>query len=87
MTVSKQMNIYIGYAAGLCSASAFAPQVWNVYKKRSTKGISLATLIIFFIGQLLWITHGVFNGDSAQIGAGIITAIFYSFLLFAKFTY
>ena len=87
MYLDKSTRLVIGYTAALCSAAAFAPQVWDVYKKHNAKFLSLTTLIIFFVGQLLWITYGFCNEDYTVIGSGIINSIFYSYLLFAKCTY
>ena len=84
MDISKNTNSIIGYLAGSCTAFAFIPQVWYVYKYKNTKALSLLTLVIFFIGQLLWITHGYYSGDSAILIFASITAVLYIFLIYAK---
>ena len=60
------------------------PQVWDVYKAKNAKALSLLTLVIFFIGQLLWITHGYYSGDRAVLTFACITAVLYVFLIYAK---
>lgn len=84
MEISKKTNSIIGYLAGSCTAFAFIPQVWDVFKTRNTKALSLLTLVIFFIGQLLWITHGYYGGDDSIMTFAVITAVLYIFLIYAK---
>jgi len=84
MDITKNINSIIGYLAGSCTAFAFIPQVWDVYKYKNTKALSLLTLVIFFIGQLLWITHGYYSGDDAILIFAGITAVLYIFLIYAK---
>ena len=84
MDISKKTNSILGYLAGSCTAFAFIPQVWDVFKTKNTKALSLLTLVIFFIGQLIWITHGFFGGDDAVLIFATITAFLYIFLIYAK---
>lgn len=84
MDIAKNTNSIIGYLAGSCTAFAFIPQVWDVYKAKNAKALSLLTLVIFFIGQLLWITHGYYSGDDTVLTFACITAVLYVFLIYAK---
>ena len=84
MDISKKTNNIIGFIAGSFTAFAFIPQVWDVYKTKNTKALSLLTLIIFFIGQLLWITHGFYGKDDSILVFACITAVLYIFLIYAK---
>lgn len=84
MILDKIMNNYIGYIAGTFTAFAFIPQVYKVFKTKHTKALSFATLVIFFIGQILWITHGVFTKDNSIIIFSTITLILYIMLIYAK---
>jgi MtN3 and saliva related transmembrane protein len=84
MILDKIMNNYIGYIAGTFTAFAFIPQVYKVFKTKHTKALSFATLVIFLIGQILWITHGVFTKDNSIIIFSAITLILYIMLIYAK---
>ena len=79
MDISKKTNSIIGYLAGSCTAFAFIPQVWDVFKTKNTKALSLLTLIIFFIGQLLWITHGFYGYDGSVFIFSTISSFLFCF--------
>ena len=77
----------LGFASGTLTSIAFVPQVYQVYKKNSTKDLSFATLIMFFIGQIGWIIYGNMNPNSFPIKLfGILTAILYVYLIYKKIT-
>ena len=50
----------LGYLAGICTAIVFLPQTIQTIKDRNTRGLSLATYIIYCIGMLSWILYGVY---------------------------
>jgi MtN3 and saliva related transmembrane protein len=77
----------VGYAAGICTTGAFIPQVYQVYKKHSAKGLSMLTLIIFFFGQILWLIYGFLKNDKAVLMPSIISTVLYIYLLYAKVLY
>ena len=84
MVVNKITNSYIGYIAGCFTAFAFIPQVYKVFKTKNTRALSLLTLVILFIGQILWITHGVFIKDNSIVIFSTITLFLYILLIYAK---
>ena len=84
---SKGGGKYIGLIAGVLTTGAFIPQVFKVYRTKSAKGLSLATLVIFFIGQILWFVHGMQIKDASIIIFPFISNILYAYLLYAKLTY
>ena len=77
----------LGYIAGTFTSVAFIPQVYEVYKKQSTKDLSLTTLIMFLIGQFGWILFGMLNKNDFPIELfAIITAVLYIYLIYKKVT-
>ena len=50
---------YIGFFAAFCTTVAFLPQAIKVYKSKSTKDISLYMFLIFTIGGLVSLEHGI----------------------------
>lgn len=80
-------NKILGFIAGTLTAFAFLPQVIKVYKSKETKGLYMTTLIIYFIGQTLWILHGYYQNDDAIVLFAFITAMLYIFLIYAKINF
>lgn len=83
------MNIQknIGYIAGTFTSFAFLPQVYKVFESKSAKGLSMSTLILFFIGQLLWLNHGMYEKDFSVVIFAFLTGILYVYLIYAKLVY
>lgn len=77
----------VGYIAGAFTSLAFLPQVDQVYKTKSIKDISLLSLIIFFLGQIMWIAHGLYVKDYSIFIFAIITGTLYIYLIYAKLKY
>lgn len=79
------MNHFIsitGLLAGVLTTLAFLPQVFKVWKSRSTKDISLLMYITFCAGLALWILYGVFLHSSPLVIAnGITLALALSILI------
>jgi MtN3 and saliva related transmembrane protein len=48
----------LGYAAGILTTVAFVPQLAKTWRSRSAGDLSLATLMVFTIGVLLWLVYG-----------------------------
>ena len=54
---------------------------------KNTKALFLVTIILFFIGQILWAYHGKFSNDFAVLIFACITGILYIYLIYAKLKY
>ncbi len=74
----------MGFIAGICTTSAFLPQVVKMFRTRKTEDISLFMYIIMTTGILLWIIYGSLNGDIPLVLANGITFIFASSILVLK---
>jgi len=61
-----------GYAAGILTTVAFLPQVIKTYASRSARDISLSMYVIFTIGILLWLTHGLLAGSGPVVAANSV---------------
>ena len=77
----------MGFIAGICTTSAFLPQVVKIFRTRKTEDISLFMYIILTTGILLWIIYGSLNGDIPLVLANGITFIFASSILVLKLRY
>lgn len=48
-----------GFLAGFLTTAAFVPQVLHAWQTRSTRDLSLLTIVAFTLGVLLWVVYGV----------------------------
>ena len=74
----------LGLVAGALTTLSFAPQVAKAWRTRSTTDLSLAMLITFLAGILLWLAYGVVKGDLAIIAANGATAVLIALILSVK---
>jgi MtN3 and saliva related transmembrane protein len=79
--------ILVGYIAGTLTTISFVPQVIKAWKMRETRDISLAMLVLFGIGILLWTLYGIWIGSLPIIAANLITFVLIIVLLFMKIQY
>jgi MtN3 and saliva related transmembrane protein len=75
---------YAGYAAALCTTSAYVPQVLRVWRTRSTKDISLKMFFVLVTGLALWLVYGFWRGEVPLIIANGITLVLASIILYFK---
>ena len=85
--MNKSYVKYVGVLAGSCTTLAFIPQVYDIYKTKDTHSLSLLTIIIFTLGQVLWSTYGYLKKDNSVFYFAIFTLILYLYILYAKLTY
>ena len=67
------MSDLIGMIAGTLTTIAFVPQVWRVWKTRSTKDISLSMYLVFTAGVVFWLAYGLMLGAWPIIVANVVT--------------
>ncbi len=63
----------IGTAAAALTTAAFVPQVWQIWRTRSAKDISLPMYLMFTTGLVCWLGYGVLLGAWPIIIANVIT--------------
>jgi len=49
----------IGSSAAILTTTSFIPQVWQIWRTRHTKDISLGMYIAFTTGVALWLVYGI----------------------------
>jgi MtN3 and saliva related transmembrane protein len=76
-----------GYLAGTLTTLSFVPQVLRTWKLRETKDFSLAMLLLFAAGMLLWTAYGIGINSLPVIAANVITFGLVLFLLGMKIRY
>ncbi|WP_147707269.1 SemiSWEET transporter [Microvirga massiliensis] len=75
---------YAGYAAALCTTSAYVPQVLRVWRTRSTQDISLRMFLVLVTGLSLWLVYGLWKGEIPLIAANSVTLMLASTILYFK---
>lgn len=76
-----------GYIAGTLTTVSFIPQVIRAWKLKETRDISLAMLLLFAAGILLWTLYGFLVGSLPVIAANTITFLLVIVLLAMKVRY
>jgi MtN3 and saliva related transmembrane protein len=79
--------VIVGYIAGTLTTLSFVPQVIRAWKLKETRDLSLAMLILFALGVLLWTLYGVWTGSFPIIAANIVTFVLILVLLWMKIRY
>jgi MtN3 and saliva related transmembrane protein len=79
--------VLVGYIAGTLTTVSFVPQVIKAWRMRETRDLSLAMLVLFGIGILLWTLYGFWTGSLPIIAANMITFVLVLMLLFLKIRY
>jgi MtN3 and saliva related transmembrane protein len=67
------MSDLLGMIAGILTTIAFVPQVWRVWKTRSTRDISLGMYLVFTTGVVFWLAYGLILGAWPIIAANAVT--------------
>jgi len=79
-----QVAELIGSLAAILTTTAFIPQVWQVWRTRHTKDISLAMYAFFTTGVALWLAYGVLLASWPIIIANCITLLLAGSVLILK---
>jgi MtN3 and saliva related transmembrane protein len=77
----------IGLLAGTLTTASFFPQLYQAWKSRSTKDISLVMYLAFCSGILLWLIYGLMIGSLPVILANAVTLVFTIMILILKLKY
>jgi MtN3 and saliva related transmembrane protein len=79
--------VIVGYIAGALTTLSFVPQVIKAWKMKETRDLSLAMLVLFAAGVLLWTLYGLSLNSLPIIVANVITFVLILVLLFLKIRY
>jgi len=77
----------IGLVAAVLTTSAFLPQVYKTWKTKDVSALSMPTLLLFFMGIILWFIYGIYINSLSLIIANGITIGSYALLIFFKLKY
>ena len=79
-----QSDELIGSLAATLTTVSFIPQVWQIWRTRHTKDISLAMYGTFSFGVALWLCYGILLGAWPIIIANSITLLLSGAVLIMK---
>ncbi len=65
----------IGIIAALLTTFGFVPQIRKMYRSKSSKDVSLGTLIQFCVGTGLWTIYGIYIKDLIVVIANVVSFI------------
>jgi MtN3 and saliva related transmembrane protein len=77
----------IGTAAAVVTTSAFFAQIAKLWKTRSSKDLSVATLLQLSLGALLWTAYGVHLRDPIIAAPNLVTLVTLVITLILYFRY
>jgi MtN3 and saliva related transmembrane protein len=77
----------IGSLAGFLTTAAFVPQVVKTWRSKSAEDLSLATLVTFTTGVVLWLIYGIGLRSLPMICANTVTFALNLLLLGMKWRY
>ncbi|OLN31059.1 hypothetical protein DVDV_0181 [Desulfovibrio sp. DV] len=78
---------WVGFAAGLCTTAAFAPQVFKTLRSRSVGDISLGMYALMVVGIALWLIHGLAVGSAPVVAANAVSLVLVGLMLAMKLRY
>lgn len=77
----------LGILAGCMSCFTFIPQVYQTWKTKATKDISLPTFVIAATSCALWLAYGIFNNLFAVIFTNVVVGISTLIMIYLKLRY
>ena len=77
----------MGYAAGVCTTSAFLPQAIKIVKTKHTQDISLGMYSVLTTGVVLWCVYALINRDWPLALANGVTLVLAGWILLLKIRY
>jgi MtN3 and saliva related transmembrane protein len=77
----------LGIVAGCMSCFTFIPQVYQTWKTKATKDISLPTFMIAAVSSILWLIYGIFNHLFPVIFTNVVVGSSTFVMIYLKLKY
>ena len=81
------LSIIVAILAPIINSIQLIPQLYKTYTTKSVKDLSLYSLLLILLTNLLWLLHGYFIINISLIVAGIFSMIINVALLTLYFLY
>ena len=78
---------WIGSTAAVCTTISFLPQLIRVWRRKSSRDISLLMFLLFSFGLACWLVYGIGIGSGPITAANAITLILALAILGLKLRY
>ncbi len=66
---------HLGFAAAVCTTSAFVPQVLLVWRQRGAPGVSSGMYLMFIAGVAMWLLYGLALDSWPVVIANALTLV------------
>jgi MtN3 and saliva related transmembrane protein len=76
-----------GYAGTITGSFLMAPQVIKSFRTKKSEDVSMATVILYLLNGVFWLTYGVFISAMPVIIANAIALVISIALLILKLKY
>ena len=80
-------QLIVATLAPIINSIQLVPQLYKTYITKSVKDLSLFSLSLILVTNLLWLLHGYFIIDISLIVAGLVSMIINGTLLILYFIY
>ena len=84
ISLKKQQYLPVAMAAGIISATAFSPELWNVVKTKKPSTINQTILEILIVSNALWMFYSYQTTENALGFFSLFSFLVYSTLLLSK---
>lgn len=74
----------IGLTAACLTTGSFLPQVYKIWKHKTSNGVSLSMYLFMFVGVVLWFFYGLLIGSISVMLANLIAAILQIIIIYFK---
>lgn len=74
----------IGLTAACLTTASFLPQVYKIWKYKTSNGVSLSMYLFMFLGVVLWFFYGLLIGSISVMLANLIAAILQLIIIYFK---
>jgi MtN3 and saliva related transmembrane protein len=74
----------IGLIAAVLTTSSFMPQVYKIWKLKSSDGVSLSMYLFMFTGVVMWFFYGILIESIAVISANLVAGVLQLIIIYFK---
>ena len=74
----------IGLIAAVLTTFSFMPQVYKIWKLKSSDGVSLSMYLFMFTGVVMWFFYGILIDSIAVISANLVAGVLQLIIIYFK---
>ena len=74
----------IGLIAAVLTTSSFMPQVYKIWKLKSSDSVSLSMYLFMFTGVVMWFFYGILIDSIAVISANLVAGVLQLIIIYFK---